>query len=215
VAGELPALPAGDTATLVADGVGLAILGGCAIGLVGARDQPWALVLVAVGGGVLAGALRAAHVGAAANTFQVAMCAAAGMLFARVLAAPPALVAIPLLVAGIDAWSVFSGPSASLIREQPRVTDFLTFQLPQWGRPRTDQLGISDIVFLACFAAWTWRFDLRRTVTSVALVGALIAAVVLDVELGRAVPVLPLLAAAFLVPNLDRIRRLFTEPTAT
>jgi hypothetical protein len=211
VAPHLPALPAGDAATLLPDGLGLAILGGCTVALVDARDDWWALGLLALGGGLVAGALRAAHVGAAADIFQVLLCGGVGMLFARILGAPPALVAIPLVVAAIDAWSVFSGPSASLIREQPRVTDFLTLQLPQWGRARTGQLGISDLVFLACFAAWAWRFHLRRALTGVSLVGALIAAVVLDIELGRAIPVLPLLAVAFLAPNLDRIVRLLGE----
>ncbi len=204
VAPHLPALPAGDVATLLPDGLGLAILGGCTVALVDARDDWWALGLLALGGGLVAGALRAAHVGAAADIFQVLLCGGVGML-------SPALVAIPLVVAAIDAWSVFSGPSASLIREQPRVTDFLTLQLPQWGRARTGQLGISDLVFLACFAAWAWRFHLRRALTGVSLVAALIAAVVLDIELGRAIPVLPLLAVAFLAPNLDRIVRLLGE----
>jgi hypothetical protein len=213
VAPHLPALPAGNTATLVADGVGLAILGGLTLALVGARDDWWALGLLAVGGGVVAAALRAAHVGPAADIFQVLVCAGAGMLFARILAAPPALLAIPLAVAAIDAWSVFSGPSASLIRHQPRVTDFLTLQLPQWGRARTGELGISDLVFLACFAAWAWRFDLRRGLTAISLVAALIGALVLDTTLGRAIPVLPFLAVAFLAPNLDRIVRLLGEET--
>jgi hypothetical protein len=215
VARELPALPAGDESALVSYGVGLAILGGCALALVAAGDEPWALVVVALGAGVLAGGLRAAHVGPEADVFQVALCAAVGMLFARILAAPPALVAIPLLVAAIDAWSVFSGPSSSLIAEQPGATDYLTLQLPQWGRDKTGQLGISDVVFLACFAAWAWRFDLRRRATGAALVGALVAGPVLDVALGQAIPVLPLLAVAFLAPNIDRIVRLLRENAAS
>jgi hypothetical protein len=215
VAPHLPALPAGDAATAAADGVGLAILGACAVGLVGARRDWGVLGLLALGGGIVGGALRAAHVGPGADLFQVMLCAAAGMLFARILAAPQALVALPVVVAGIDAWSVFSGPSASLIRHQPSVTDFLTLQLPEWGRARTGQLGISDLVFLSCYAAWAWDFGLRRALSGLCLVGALVAAVILEIALGRAIPVLPLLAIAFLAPNLDRIVRLLGEERPT
>jgi hypothetical protein len=214
VAPGLPSLPQGDPATLVSDGVGLAALGGCVLALVGAREQTWALVTLGLGGALLTVALQAGGVSAGANVFEAAMATAAGMLFARLLAAPQALVTVPLLVAGIDAVSVFSGPGSSLIRERPAQVDFLVFPLPAWGGGTAGQLGLADLVFLAVFAAWAWHFGLRARITAAALVAALLVAFVLNLELGRAVPILPLLAIALLVPNLDRVLALFSERPA-
>jgi hypothetical protein len=64
-------------------------------------------------------------------------------------------------------------------------------------------LGLADLVFLAFFAASAWRFGLRRRATGIALMLALPATVVIQLELDVTVPVLPVLAAALLLPNLD------------
>jgi hypothetical protein len=55
------------------------------------------------------------------------------------------------------------------------------------------------------FAAWAWRFGLRRRATVAAMVGGLVAALWLSVALDTAIPALPLLAAGYLLPNLDRL----------
>jgi hypothetical protein len=210
VAPGLPSLSGGDTEALISNGLGLALLGACALALVGAHDEPWAVGLLGVGGGILAAALRTAHVGPAANVFLLLFAGAAGILFARALSAPPAFVAVPLLVAGIDAWSVFGASGATRITTPADPTDFLVFQLPAWGGSQSGQLALSDLGFLATFVTWAWQFDLRRRVTGAALAAAPVLAVVLEVELGRAVPVLAMLAVALLVPNLDRIPALFS-----
>jgi len=208
---QLPRLSGADTEALVSNGLALALLGAGALALVRAQDEPWVVALVGLGAGILAAGLRTAHVGPAANVFLLLFAGAAGILFARFLSAPSALVAVPLLVAGIDAVSVFAGSGATRITTPADATDFLVFALPAWGGGGSGQLALSDLGFLATFATWAWQFGLRRLVTGVGLGLAPVAAVVLEVELGRAVPVLALLAVVLLVPNLDRILHLFRD----
>ncbi len=64
---------------------------------------------------------------------------------------------------------------------------------------------MTDALFLAMFAAWAWRFGLRPVATMIGLVAGLLASLVLGVALDRAVPALPLMAAGYLLPNLDRL----------
>jgi hypothetical protein len=136
-------------------------------------------------------------------------CWRARLLLARVFDAPAFVVAIPLFVSGIDIYSVVSGPSAVLIREQPHAVEYLTFQLPIWGGERAGQLGMSDMIFFSFYAGMAWRLGLRRAATAAGLVAALVGVVVAQVLADTALPVLPALALGLLVPNLDRLGSMF------
>jgi hypothetical protein len=125
------------------------------------------------------------------------------MLLAWALDEPAVVVAVPLFVAGIDIASVAGGPSELLARDSSGAGEFLSVYLPAWGGGRAGVLGLADLVFLAFFAASAWRFGLRRRATGIALMLALPATVVIQLELDVTVPVLPVLAAALLLPNLD------------
>ena len=72
-------------------------------------------------------------------------------------------------------------------------------------------LGVSDAVFLAMFAAWAWHHDLRRGATVVGLTLGVLASLGLGLALDEAIPALPLIAAGFVLPNLDRLVRLLTR----
>ena len=134
------------------------------------------------------------------------------MLLAYVLAAPVVLVAVPIFVAAIDIWSVSTGPTSKIIESGGDTLDYLSFQIPAWGGGTLGNLGVSDIVFLAFFAWLAWRYDLRRRTTAVCLAAALPAALIVQLEVGGAIPVLPFLAAALLVPNIDLLPRLLRTP---
>jgi hypothetical protein len=192
----------------VAGGVGLMMVAASTLALVPARDTVIGPVLIALGAGLLVGALNAASVGAAANVPEAFLAAAVGLLFARALGTAAVAVAVPVFVAAIDVWSVFSGPTSRLLDDGADRVDALSFDLPAWGDMGTaGRLGVSDAVFLAMFAAWAWRFGFRRRATVAGLMLGLLASLVLGVALDRAVPALPLLAAGYLLPNLDRIGR--------
>jgi hypothetical protein len=192
-----------DTNTLISDIPTTLLLAACVLVWLPARDEAFVLALLALGAGLIAAGATEAGSVPVADVTKALFAATLGMLLAWALAEPAILVAVPLFVAGIDIASVASGPSELLARDSSRTGEFLSLYLPAWGGGRAGVLGLADLIFLGFFAAGAWRFHLRRRVTGVALLLALPATVVIQVALDAAVPALPVLAAALLVPNLD------------
>jgi hypothetical protein len=203
----LPQLPDGDVCVLVAGGVGMLMVAATALSLLPARETTVGPVLILLGTGLLVGALTTARVGAGANVVEAMLAATLGLLFARMLATPIVAIAVPLFVAAIDILSVGFGPSSKLLEQPGDRVDALSFDLPTWGDGGSvGRLGLADAVFLALFASWALRYGFRRVPTIAAMSLALIASLVLGIAMDRAIPVLPLMAAGYLLPNLDRIR---------
>jgi len=214
VAPALPELPAGDARVLVAGGVGMLMIAATALSLVPARDTTIGPLLILLGTGLLVGALNAGGVGSNANVVEAMLAAALGLLFARALSTPLIAIAVPLFVAAIDIWSVASGPSKELFEAPGDRVDALSFDIPSWGDGESiGRLGLSDAVFLAMFAAWAYRYNFRRTATIAGLVLGLIGSLVLGVLLDTTIPALPLIAAGYLLPNLDRIGAVLRQET--
>ena len=205
--GELPEVD-GDAGRYLAGCAGALAIALAALAPLPGRDDAVALVLLGVGAGLLAAALAGQDVGAAANPVEALFAASAGLLFALGFGVPGAVVALPVLVAGIDAVAVLTGPDEALGDFDP--VDVLTLDLPAWGGERVSiaRLGLLDAAFLAMFAAWALRFELRPRLTIPLMVIGLTASVALAVALDEAIPAIPFLAAAFLLPVLDRIPRL-------
>jgi hypothetical protein len=205
----LPALPAGDTTTLVAGAIGLVMVAISTLAILPAAESLVGPLLIALGAGLLAGALNAdadAGVGAGANVAEALLAGAIGLLFARWLATPVIAIAVPIFVAAIDIWSVASGPSSKLLENGTDAVDPLSFDIPAWGHMGSaGHLGLSDALFLSMFAAWAWRYGFRRAATIAGVTLGLVAALLLGIALDRAIPALPLIAAGYLLPNLDRI----------
>jgi hypothetical protein len=192
-----------DTNTLISDIPTTLLLAACVLVWLPARDEAFVLALLALGAGLIAAGATEAGSVPVADVTKALFAATLGMLLAWALAEPAILVAVPLFVAGIDIASVAGGPSELLARDSSRTGEFLSLYLPAWGGGRAGVLGLADLIFLGFFAAGAWRFHLRRRVTGVALLLALPATVVIQVALDAAVPALPVLAAALLMPNLD------------
>jgi hypothetical protein len=205
VAPALPDLGDGEAAVLVAGSIGLTLLGVLALCLVDLRDSAPLAGLLGLGAALLAAAMTVAEAGAVADVPKALFAAALGVVLARVLATPAVVLAVPLFVAAIDVWSASSGPTSRILEQGTGTVDFLVLAIPAWGGGEVGRLGISDVVFLAFFAALAWRYGMRRRVTGAAVVGALVVTLVVEVAIDRALPVLPFLAAALLVPNLDRL----------
>jgi len=205
----LPALPEGDVTVLVAGAIGLLLVAASALALLPARDAPFGLTLIALGAGLLVATLDAADVGAAANVFEALLAGAIGLLLARALAAPAFALTVAPFVALVDAWALASGPAERLLEDGRDAADPLSFDLPAWGgSDGAGHVGVVDALFLAMFASWAWRHDLRRRTTICAMVLGLLAALALGVALDRAIPALPLIATGFLLPNADHLWRL-------
>lgn len=207
----LPALPAGDATALVAGGIGLLLVAASTLALLPARETLIGPLLIVLGSALVVGALNAGGsngVGAGANVFEAFLAGAIGLLFARWLATPVVAIAVPLFVAAIDVWSVASGPSSRLLARDgdSGAGDALSFDMPAWGNMGSaGQLGLSDALFMSMFAAWALRYGLRRWWTLAGITLGLIASLVLGTVLDRAIPALPLIAAGYLLPNIDRI----------
>jgi hypothetical protein len=211
----LPALPAGDTTWAVAGGVGMLMVAASALALLPAYESLVGPLLIALGAGLLVAAMSAAGVGAAANVPEAMLASAIGLLFARWLATPVIALAVPIFVAVIDVWSVASGPSSRLLADGTDSVDPLSFDLPAWGHmDSAGHLGLSDALFLSMFAAWAWRYGLRRAPTIAGLTLGLLGSLALGLLLDRAIPALPLLAAGYLLPNLDRLPALLSHADA-
>ncbi|HEX2085105.1 MAG TPA: hypothetical protein VHF89_05440 [Solirubrobacteraceae bacterium] len=208
--GELPEL-SGDAGRYVAGGAGALAVALAALALVPARDEPLGLAILGAGAAFLAAVLVGQDVGAAANPVEVLAAAAAGLLFAWAFATPLAVVALPLVVAGIDVASLLTGPADPLRGSGP--VDVLTLDLPALGGGATvGRLGGLDATFLALFAAWALRYGLRPRLTIPLMAVALAGSVALSIADDRAMPALPFLAAALLLPCLDRVPRLLRRP---
>jgi len=190
---------------LVGGSVGILAVAAATLALLPARGTVAGPLLVALGAGLIVAGLNAAGVGAGANAFEALLAAAVGLILARVLGAPAVAVIVPVFVAAIDLYSVLTGPARRLLDSGGSAVDALSFVLPAWGGGLAGRLGVSDAIFLAMFAAWAWRFGLRRRATVAAMVGGLVAALWLSVALDTAIPALPLLVAGYLLPNGDRL----------
>jgi len=214
----LPALHPGDTTTIVAGAVGLAMIAASTLAITPAAHSFFGPLLILLGAGLIMGALDGGGgrgVGAGANVAEALTAGAAGILFARGFEKPVWAIAIPIIVSVIDTWSVGSGPTSRLLDNGTSIVDPLSFDLPAWGGlGSAGHLGLADALFLSMFAAWAWTYGLRRRATIVGLTLGLLASLVLEIVFDRPIAALPLLALGYLLPNIDRFPALLREDAA-
>jgi len=207
VVGELPAIE-GEAGRYVAGCAGAIAVGLCAVAPLAGRNEPVGVAFFGLGALLLAIALAGRDVGAAANPVEALFAASIGMLFGFAFGVPAAVIALPLVVAGIDAAAVLAGAEQDPARGGDPV-DVLTFDLPVWGGGGSvARLGLLDATFLALFAAWSVHYALRPRLALPLMVLALGIAVVVGVAADRAVPALPFVAAAFLASGVGQFGRM-------
>lgn len=192
-----------DVPTGVDGAVGAVLVFAVVVAVARIGDETLAAVLVLLGAVLVAGALDAAHANIAATVPEAVACACAGALFARGMAVPALVLTLPLIVAVIDAVSVGSGGAP--LSNGVGSSDAFSLDIPAWGGGTALQIGLADPVFAAVFWWWAHRYGLRERWTGGAILVAAGAAVALVVAAEVTIPVLPLLAAAFYLPNLDRL----------
>jgi hypothetical protein len=151
-------------------------------------------LLAVLGGGLLTATLNVAGLRVGATPAEVVLWGALGVLFSRVFSVGALVIAVPVLLAGIELASGAGGPSAPAEAGDP-----LTLAFPDERR-----LELAPLVFAAAYGAWAQRFGLRTGVTCVALGAVLFASVARDGEL----PTATLLGLALLLANLDRLGRM-------
>lgn len=208
VAPELPVISDPDTSIVVGCTVGSAFIFACAACVVPVSDVPPLLVLLTAGAFGLVAGFNAADFGAAATPVEAVAYAGFGGLFAVGLLAPSLALALPVFVAGIDAISLFAGGPSELLANAGITErgDPLSLEMPDWGTGLpAGRLGLSDAVFAGVFLVYARRFGLRPVATAVGMWAGTVAAIVIQVAAGEAIPVLPFMAAGYFLANADRL----------
>jgi putative phosphoesterase len=142
----------------------------------------------------------------AANFTKFAAVTAVGWWFLGFFEAVSWVLLVALLIVPVDIYSVFRGPTKVIVEQQPQVFDALSIAFPLPGEVNSAQLGLPDVLFFALFLGATVRFALRPGVTWVLMTLSFGATLALAVafEIGG-LPALPLLSAAFVLANGDRL----------
>lgn len=146
------------------------------------------------------------HLGHPATVPTVAKLVAAaciGMMLASMLQTAVEVAVIALVIAVVDVYSVAAGPTHEIVNHHPGLLDDVALNLRVPGSYAVAQIGSSDLVFFALFAAATSRLGLRPWPTWAAMTASFGVTIILADQFDVALPALPLLSLAFLAANAD------------
>jgi hypothetical protein len=180
----------------------------------------WALPLrqlltatVAFGAGAVV--LQATGASPVANFAKLGAMTFAAWCFLRFFEELSWVVLVAFIVPFVDSYSVWRGPTNTIVTKHVQVFDALSFTFPVPGVDGGAKLGLPDLLFFALFlgAAARWRLRVGWTwICLVASIGGTISlATVLEVD---GLPALPLLSVAFLLPNADLLWRAVRDRNA-
>jgi hypothetical protein len=122
------------------------------------------------------------------------------------------VVIVALIIPWVDAYSVWRGPTNTIVQHHEGVFERLSFAFPVPGETQTANLGVPDLLFFALFLAAAAQFRLRTSFTWLLMTASFGVTIAIAVwrDLGG-LPALPLLSLAFLAANGDllwgRLRR--------
>jgi hypothetical protein len=166
------------------------------------------LLLVAVAFGALAVVLQAAGAGAVANFAKLGALTTIAWWFLNYFEEVTWVALVALIVPWVDSYSVWRGPTKTIVTKKPEVFSALSFAFPVPGQTGGAKLGLPDLLFFALFLGASARFGLRPFWTWVCLTaslgGTMALATAFEVD---GLPALPLLSVGFLLPNADLLWR--------
>jgi hypothetical protein len=169
------------------------------------RRLLFALLLLGLAGGW---SLSAAGLVFVAAPLKVVGALSAGTLLGREMAERWWLLAAAFVAVAADLWSVFAGPTKTVVEEAPRVLDFLVVHFPAFAvREPATALGLSDFVFVGLFAAGARRTGLRVGASLAVMLASFPATLLLALLLERPLPALPLLCLGFVAVNASCLLR--------
>ena len=125
------------------------------------------------------------------------------MALASLLESTIEIVAIALLIAAVDVYSVAAGPTKVIVEQHEQVLNAFTLAFHPLGSDGVAQIGSSDFVFFALFLAAAARLHLRIALTWSAMTLSFGLTLVLSYVFDAALPALPLLSLGFLAANGD------------
>jgi hypothetical protein len=146
-----------------------------------------------------------------ANFFRVLAAATLGVVLARYVSSVGVVVLIVAVAIASDLVSVFAGPTRTLIKEDSPALDVLLLVFPTFGSVLGFGLGVSDLIFLALFAAASQFLNLRYFATLLCVCSGAFLALSAGLLLGSPLPALPFIAIAFVLANSDLILASLTK----
>jgi hypothetical protein len=166
------------------------------------------LLVLAISCGLAAVVLQATGAGVVANFAKLGAMTFVGWCFLRFFEELSWVVLVAVIVPWVDSYSVWRGPTNTIVNEKPEIFSALSFAFPVPGSERGAMLGLPDLLFFALFLGASSRWSLRTGWTWVCLVAGLGGTIALAtwLEVGG-LPALPLLSVGFLVPNADLLWR--------
>jgi hypothetical protein len=170
----------------------------------------WLAALVFIG---LAIAFSILNWEAPASFAKLAAATFVGWLFLDFFEEASWVVVVALIIPWVDAYSVWRGPTNTIVHHHEGVFERLSFAFPGPGQNQTANLGIPDLLFFALFLAAAAQFKLRTSLTGLRMTASfgVTIAIAVWLDLGG-LPALPLLSLAFLLANGDLLwRRLRLE----
>lgn len=146
-----------------------------------------------------------------ANCLRVLAAATLGVSLARYVNSVGVVVLIAAVAIASDLFSVFVGPTKTLVKEDSPALDVLLLVFPTFGSALGFGLGVSDFIFLALFAAASRFLNLRYFATLLCVCFGAFLALSAGLLLQRPLPALPFIAAAFVLANADLILALLAK----
>ena len=158
--------------------------------------------------GGLAALLTAVDANVFANFLRLAAATFLGFWFLRFFETVGWVVTVACIIPWVDAYSVWRGPTKTILNQHPHVFTVLSFAFPVPGTHSAANLGVPDLFFFALFLAAAYHYGLRVVPTWLCLVASLGGTIALTVWWNLSgLPALPGIALGFLLPNADLLRR--------
>jgi hypothetical protein len=208
LAGALPELQPPARAALVAAVPPLVLLGALAHGLAPLVRSPVGLGVLAGAGLGLTAVTAAAGAHGAGTVPEALLGIALGLLFARVFDLGAFVLALPVVVGVIDAWTTLASGAARSWPQPLSGGDPLLLELPSWSaETAAGQVTIATVLFLAALQGYAVRERLRPAGAAVGMTAGLLLAYLLEWRTDRAMPATAFVAAGFLLTEIDALPR--------
>jgi hypothetical protein len=178
------------------------------------RNMPWRWVAVLVFVGLAVG-FSFLNWEAPSSFAKLAAATFIGWLFLDFIEEASLVILVALIIPWVDAYSVWRGPTNTIVHHHKGVFERLSFAFPVPGENNTANLGLPDLLFFALFLAAAAQFNLRTRLSWLLMTASFGVTIVIAVwlDLGG-LPALPLLSLAFLLANGDLLWRHFRQERA-
>jgi len=165
---------------------------------------------------VVAVVLQLAGAGPVANFAKLGAMTFLAWAFLRFFEELSWVVLVAFIVPFVDSYSVWRGPTNTIVNKHVQVFDVLSFTFVVPGQAGGAKLGLPDLLFFGLYLGAAARWGLRVGWTWVCLTASIGATMALATwwDVGG-LPALPLLSLGFLLPNADLLWRAVRDRSAT